>query len=94
MLHPFYKIINANYSDTEIGMYGWWADELCAELDNENVERLKENFVDDDQLSIPEICDQAKGFFVNPDIYDDKVYNWEVDNDVPFDFPDPPEISI
>lgn len=32
-MHPFFKIINANFSLTQIGMLNWWADEMFKELD-------------------------------------------------------------
>jgi len=32
-MHPFFKIMNASYSETEISALMWWSDELMKELD-------------------------------------------------------------
>lgn len=37
----FWKIVSFNYSETEIGMFTWWSDELMKDLDNENASNLE-----------------------------------------------------
>ena len=61
-MHPFFKIINYNFSPGKIGMLNWWADEMFKELDEENVENLAHNMkvfdweTDWDFPEPPDIC--------------------------------------